>query len=216
MVPTDLSGAEDSTAPSAEHTAWVRPSLSSTIVVRCSIVVAAPVPLDLTVLPRSCAGSAALGRRARGPDWAPVDPRRRTGQPSRWSERRTVPVAGCERSSGRGRGRGRYGDGLAPSPMEVTGGETWEGRSRLRRVSRPAGRRPQSPVRAGSQHSGAGRGHWPVLRFRASDAPGSSRAPASSWARPTVWTELITGNRIRPTVLPRCGVPGKGLEFTPP
>jgi len=212
MVPTDLSAPKTALRHPQEHTAWVRPALSSTIVVRCSIVVAAPIPLALTVLPRFCAGSAALGRRARGPDWAPVDPRRRTGQPSRWSERRTVPVAGCERSSG----RGRYGDGLAPSPMEVTGGETWEERPHLRRVSRPAGRRPQSPVRAGSQHPDASRDHWPVLRFRASDAPGSSRAPASSWARPTVWTELITGNRTRPTVLPRCGVPGKGLEFTPP
>ena len=158
MVPTDLSAPKTALRHPQEHTAWARPSLSSTIVVRCSIVVAAPVPLALTVLPRFCAGSAALGRWARGPDWAPVDPRRRTGQPSRWSERRTVPVAGCERSSG----RGRYGDGLAPSPMKVTGGETWEERPHLRRVSRPAGRRPQSPVRAGSQHPGAGRDHWPV------------------------------------------------------
>jgi len=74
MVPTDLSAPKTALRHPQEHTAWARPSLSSTIVVRCSIVVAAPIPLALTV----------------------VDPRRRTGQPSRWSERRTVPVAGCD------------------------------------------------------------------------------------------------------------------------
>jgi hypothetical protein len=66
MVPTDLSAPKTALHHPQEHTTWVRPSPSSTIVVRCSIVVAAPVPLDLTVLSRFCAGSAALGWRAGG------------------------------------------------------------------------------------------------------------------------------------------------------
>jgi len=57
-VPPDLSAPKTALCHPQEHATWVRPSPSSTIVVRCSIVVAAPVPLALTVLPRLCAGSA--------------------------------------------------------------------------------------------------------------------------------------------------------------
>jgi len=56
---------------------------------------------------------------------------------------------------------------------------------------------------------------WPVLRFRAPDAPGSSRAPAPSGARPTTWTELITGEHDPPNRVPSCGVQWQGVEFIP-
>jgi len=66
MVPADLSAPKTALRHPQEQSAWVRPPLISTIVVRCSIGVAARVPLALSVPLRFCAGSAALGRRAWG------------------------------------------------------------------------------------------------------------------------------------------------------
>ncbi len=52
MGPTDLSAPKTALRHPQEHTAWVRPSVSSTIVVRCSIVVAAPVDTAVDPLTR--------------------------------------------------------------------------------------------------------------------------------------------------------------------
>jgi len=66
MVPADLPAPKTALRHPQEQSAWVRPPLISTIVVRCSIGVAARVPLALSMPLRFCAGSAALGRRAWG------------------------------------------------------------------------------------------------------------------------------------------------------